>query len=156
VDRDWAGIERPNAVWVSDFTYVATWAGVVYVAFVIDVYSRRIVGWHAATNMRTHLVLDALEDALWARDDRLDGLICHSDAGSQHTSIRYTERLADAGAVPSIGSIGDPIDNAVVESTIGLYKPSAHSPARGDPSTRSPPSTTSTGSATAVCTERSA
>jgi putative transposase len=122
VERDWAGVDRPNAVWVSDFTYVATWAGIVYVAFVIDVYSRRIVGWRAATNMRTELVLDALEHALWARNDRLDGLICHSDAGSQYTSIRYTERLATAGAVPSIGSVGDPIDNAVAETTIGIYK----------------------------------
>lgn len=94
----------------------------VYVAFVIDVYSRRIVGWRTATTMRTELVLDALEHALWARDDRLDGLICHSDAGSQYTSIRYTERLGDIGAVPSIGSVGDPIDNAIAESTIGLYK----------------------------------
>ena len=121
VDRNWE-VAAPNRVWVSDFTYVATWSGMTYVAFVIDVYSRRIVGWRVASSMRTELVLDALEHAIWARDDRLDGLICHSDAGSQYTSIRYTERLDDIGAAPSIGSIGDPIDNAVAESTIGLYK----------------------------------
>lgn len=121
VDRDW-NVAGPNRVWVSDFTYVRTWAAMVYVAFVIDVYSRRIVGWRVSTSMRTDLVLDALEHAIWSRDQRLDGLIAHSDAGSQYTSIRYTERLADIGAAPSIGSVGDPIDNAVAESTIGLYK----------------------------------
>jgi putative transposase len=83
VDRDWTAAQRPNRLWVSDFTYVATCSGVVYVAFVIDVYSRFIVGWRAATSMRTELVLDALEMAVWRRDDRLDGLVCHSDAGSQ-------------------------------------------------------------------------
>jgi putative transposase len=113
---------RPNALWVSDFTYVPTWSGTVYVAFVVDVYSRYIVGWRAATSMRTELVLDALEMAIWRRDELLDGLVCHSDAGSQYTSIRYTERLAEIGAAPSVGSVGDPIDNAVAESTIGLYK----------------------------------
>jgi len=122
VDRDWAVAHRPNRLWVSDFTYVSTWAGVVYVAFIIDVYSRFIVGWRAATSMRTDLVLDALEMAVWRRDERLDGLVCHSDAGSQYTSIRYTERLCEIGAAPSIGSVGDPIDNAVAESTIGLFK----------------------------------
>lgn len=94
----------------------------VYVAFIIDVFSRRIVGWRVSTSMRTELVLDALEHAIWARDDTLDGLIAHSDAGSQYVSIRYTERLAEIGAAPSIGSVGDPIDNAVAESTIGLFK----------------------------------
>jgi putative transposase len=113
---------RPNALWVSDFTYVATWSGTVYVAFVVDIYSRFIVGWRVATTMRTELVLDALEMAVWRRQEILDGLVCHSDAGSQYTSIRYTERLAEIGAAPSVGSIGDPIDNAVAESTIGLYK----------------------------------
>ena len=121
IDRDW-NVAGPNRVWVSDFTYVRTWAAMAYVAFVIDIYSRRIVGWRVATSMRTDLVLDALEHAIWSRDQRLDGLIAHSDAGSQYTSIRYTERLADIGAAPSIGSVGDPIDNAVAESTIGLYK----------------------------------
>jgi putative transposase len=113
---------RPNALWVSDFTYVATWSGTVYVAFVVDIYSRFIVGWRVATSMRTELVLDALEMAVWRRQEILDGLVCHSDAGSQYTSIRYTERLTEIGAAPSVGSVGDPIDNAVAESTIGLYK----------------------------------
>lgn len=93
-----------------------------YVAFVIDCFSRLIVGWRSATTMRTDLVLDALEMAIWRRDTLPGGLVCHSDAGSQFTSIRYTERLAELGAAPSIGSVGDPIDNAVAESTIGLYK----------------------------------
>lgn len=113
---------RPNQLFVSDFTYVATWSGTVYVAFVIDVFSRFIVGWQAATTMRTELVLDALEMAIWRRNGLLDGLVHHSDAGAQYTSIRYTNRLADAGAAPSIGSIGDSYDNALAESTIGLYK----------------------------------
>ena len=113
---------RPNALWVSDFTSVATWSGTVYVAFIIDIYSRFIVGWRVATTMRTELVLNALEMAVWRRQEILDGLVCHSDAGSQYTSIRYTERLAEIGAAPSVGSVGDPIDNAVAESTIGLYK----------------------------------
>jgi putative transposase len=113
---------RPNQLWVSDFTYVASWSGMVYVAFVIDVYSRLIVGWRAATSMRTELVLDALEMAIWRRASLLDGLVCHSDAGSQYTSIRYTERLAEIGAAPSIGSVGDSYDNSLAESTIGLYK----------------------------------
>lgn len=121
VDRDWA-VSAPNRVWVSDFTYVATWSGMAYVAFVIDVYSRRIVGWRVASSMRTALVLDALEQAIWARDERLEGLIVHTDAGSQFTAIRFTERLAEVGAAPSVGSVGDPIDNAIAESTIGLYK----------------------------------
>ncbi len=114
---------RPNQLFVSDFTYVATWVGTVYVAFIIDVFSRFIVGWQAATTMRTELVLDALEMAIWRRDGLLnDGLVHHSDAGSQYTSIRYTDRLANIGAAPSIGSIGDSYDNALAESTIGLYK----------------------------------
>jgi putative transposase len=113
---------RPNQLWVSDFTYVASWSGTVYVAVVIDVFSRLIVGWRAATSMRTELVLDALEMAIWRRASVLDGLICHSDAGSQYTSIRYTERLAEIGAAPSVGSVGDSYDNSLAESTIGLYK----------------------------------
>ena len=113
---------RPNQLWVSDFTYVATWSGTVYVAFVIDVFSRLIVGWRAATSMRTELVLDALEMAIWRRASVLDGLVHHSDAGSQYTSIRYTDRLAEVGAAPSVGSVGDSYDNSLAESTIGLFK----------------------------------
>ena len=116
----------PNRLWVSDFTYVATWSGVVYVAFVIDAFSRRIVGWKADTTMKTSLVLDTLEMALWAREHHGEpvpkGLIAHSDAGSQYTSFAFTQRLVDAGADPSIGSVGDGYDNALAESTIGLYK----------------------------------
>lgn len=121
VNRDFTAL-RPNAKWMTDFTYVATWAGTVYVALVIDVFSRMIVGWRMATTMRTELVLDALEMAVWRRGCRLEGLVAHSDAGSQYTSIRYTERLEEIGAAPSIGSVGDPIDNAVAETVIGLYK----------------------------------
>jgi putative transposase len=116
----------PDRLWVADFTYVPTWSGMVYVAFVIDAYSRRILGWRAATSMRTALVLDALEQALWARnrDGRgsLAGLVHHTDAGSQYTSIAFTERLAAAGAQPSVGTVGDAYDNALAESVIGLYK----------------------------------
>jgi putative transposase len=117
---------RPDAVWVADFTYVATWSGTVYVAFVLDAHSRRILGWRAATSMRTELVLDALEQALWTRTregvDDLSGLVCHHDAGSQYTSIAFTERLAAAGAAPSVGTVGDALDNALAESQIGLFK----------------------------------
>ncbi len=113
--------ERPNQLWVADFTYVATWSGFVYVAFVVDVFARRIVGWRVAGSMRTDLVLDALEQALWSRARR-EGLICHSDRGSQYLSIRYSERLAEAGAEPSVGSIGDSYDNALAETIIGLFK----------------------------------
>ena len=116
----------PDRLWVADFTYVPTWSGMVYVAFVIDAYSRRIVGWRAATSMRTALVLDALEQAIWTRQrggaSSMAGLICHHDAGSQYTSIAFTERLAAAGAQPSVGSAGDAYDNALAESVIGLYK----------------------------------
>jgi transposase InsO family protein len=112
---------RPNQLWVSDFTYVSTWRGFVYVAFVIDVYSRRIVGWRASTSMRTDLVLDALEQALYDREtDR--PLVHHSDRGAQYLSIRYSERLADAGIEPSVGSRGDSYDNALAKTIIGLYK----------------------------------
>jgi putative transposase len=126
VDRRFAAA-APNRLWVADFTYVATWSGVCYVAFVIDVFSRRIVGWRAATSMRTSLVLDALEMALWARDHAGQGvrrgeLIHHSDAGSQFTSLAFTSRLLDAGVDGSIGSVGDAYDNALAETTIGLYK----------------------------------
>jgi putative transposase len=116
---------RPNELWVVDFTYVATWAGTVFSAFVTDVYSRRIVGWRTAATMPTELPLDALEMALWTRqqaDELVNGLVHHSDAGSQYTSIRYSTRLVDAGAVASIGTVGDSYDNAMAESVIGLYK----------------------------------
>lgn len=112
---------RPNQLWVADFTYVATWTGFVYVAFVIDVFSRGIVGWRVARTMRTDLVLDALEQALWARRNT-DGLVHHSDRGSQYLSIRYSERLAAAGVAPSVGRRGDSYDNALAETIIGLYK----------------------------------
>jgi len=112
---------QPNQLWVADFTYVATWRGFVYVAFVIDVFSRRIVGWRAHTTMRTELVLDALEQAL--HDRELDGrLIVHTDRGSQYVAMRYTDRVLAAGAAPSVGSVGDAYDNALAESVIGLYK----------------------------------
>jgi putative transposase len=114
----------PNRTWVADFTYVPTWSGMVYVAFVIDAYSRRILGWRAATTMKTALVLDALEQAVWTRTRDgaadLSGLICHHDAGAQYTSIAYTERLAQAGIDPSVGSVGDAY--ALAETVIGLFK----------------------------------
>ncbi|WP_298623222.1 IS3 family transposase, partial [uncultured Zoogloea sp.] len=115
--------ERPNQLWVSDFTYVSTWQGWLYVAFVIDVFARRIVGWRVSSSMRTDFVLDALEQALYARQPERDGtLVCHSDRGSQYVSIRYTERLAEAGIEPSVGSKGDSYDNALAETINGLYK----------------------------------
>lgn len=112
---------RPNQLWVADFTYVATWAGFVYVAFVIDVFSRAIVGWRVSRSMRSDLALDALEQALHARPHG-DGLIHHSDRGSQYLAIRYTERLAAAGVERSVGTVGDSYDNALAETIIGLYK----------------------------------
>jgi transposase InsO family protein len=112
---------RPNQLWVADFTYVATWAGFVYVAFVIDVFARRIIGWRVARSMQAELVLDALEQALWSRSG-IRGVVHHSDRGSQYLSIRYSERLAEAGAQPSVGSVGDSYDNALAETIIGLYK----------------------------------
>jgi putative transposase len=115
--------DRPNQLWVSDFTYVSTWQGFVYVAFVIDVFARRIVGWRVSRSMRTDFVLDALEQALYARQpERDEALIHHSDRGSQYVSIRYTERLAEAGIDPSVGSRGDSYDNALAETINGLYK----------------------------------
>ncbi|WP_429557023.1 IS3 family transposase [Paraburkholderia youngii] len=114
---------RPNQLWVSDFTYVSTWQGWLYVAFVIDVFARRIVGWRVSTSMTTDFVLDALEQALYARRPGDDGtLIHHSDRGSQYVSIRYSERLAEAGIEPSVGSRGDSYDNALAETINGLYK----------------------------------
>jgi putative transposase len=113
---------RPNALWVSDFTYVSTWQGFVYVAFVIDVFARRIVGWRVSSSMQTDFVLDALEQALHARRPAEKSLIHHSDRGVQYVSIRYSERLADAKIAPSVGSVGDSYDNALAETINGLYK----------------------------------
>jgi len=113
----------PNRLWVADLTYIATWSGFAYTAFIIDVFSRRIVGWRVAATLRTELALDALEMAIWARaGDDLSGLIHHSDRGGQYLAIKYTERLADEGAVTSVGSRGDSYDNALAETVHGLYK----------------------------------
>jgi transposase InsO family protein len=120
VERDFTA-DRPNQLWVADLTYVATWSGFVYVAFVIDVFSRMIVGWRVSRSLRSDLALDALEQALWARPD-IEQLVHHSDRGVQYLSIRYTERLAEAGIEPSVGSVGDSYDNAMAETIIGLYK----------------------------------
>ena len=125
VDRSFEA-DRPDRLWLSDITYVPTWSGFVYVALVIDAYSRFVVGWRVSNSLRTDLALDALEQALWARrpdtaspDQRL---VHHSDAGGQYLSIRYTNRLTEAGIEPSVGSVGDSYDNALAESVIGLYK----------------------------------
>jgi putative transposase len=113
----------PNRLWVADLTYVSTWSGFAYVAFVIDAFSRAIVGWRVSTSLRADLALDALEMAIWKRDlQSLTGLIHHSDRGVQYLSIRYTERLAEEGAVTSVGSKGDSYDNALAETVVGLYK----------------------------------
>jgi transposase InsO family protein len=115
--------DRPDQLWVSDFTYVSTWQGWLYVAFVVDVFARRIVGWRVSRTMNTDFVLDALEQALYARQpDKSEDLIHHSDRDSQYVSIRYTERLAEAGIDPSVGSKGDSYDNALAETINGLYK----------------------------------
>jgi transposase InsO family protein len=121
VERDFSA-QRPNQLWVADLTYVATWSGFVYVALVIDAFSRFLVGWQTSRSLRTDLALDALEMAIWRRQAQLDGLVHHSDRGSQYLSIRYTERLAETGAVTSVGSRGDSYDNALAETIIGLYK----------------------------------
>jgi putative transposase len=114
---------RPNQLWLADFTYVATWRGFVYVAFVIDVFARRIVGWRVSSSLRTDFVLDALEQAIYDRcGDDIRDLVHHSDRGVQYLAMRYTERLADAGIEPSVGSRGDSYDNALAESVIGLFK----------------------------------
>ncbi|MCH7971983.1 MAG: IS3 family transposase, partial [Chloroflexi bacterium] len=120
VERDFRA-PVPNRLWVADLTYVRTWSGFAYVAFIVDVVSRYIVGWEASRSLRSDLALAALEQALWSRDPH-DGLIHHSDRGVQYLSIRYTERLAEAGVVASVGSRGDSYDNAMAESVIGLYK----------------------------------
>jgi putative transposase len=124
VDRSFVA-SAPNRLWVADLTYVRTWSGFVYVAFITDVYSRMIVGWQASRSLRSDLALDALEQAIWARSERghrLDELVHHSDRGVQYLAIRYTERLAETGAVNSVGSKGDSYDNALAETMIGLYK----------------------------------
>jgi transposase InsO family protein len=116
-------VERPNALWVVDFTYVHTWVGFVYVAFVIDAYARRIVGWKVSTSATANFVLDALEQAIHARrPGPEDGLIHHSDRGVQYLAMNYTQRLAEANLVPSVGSVGDSYDNALAETINGLYK----------------------------------
>jgi transposase InsO family protein len=120
VQRDFTA-DRPNRLWVADLTYVATWVGFVYVAFITDVFSRKIVGWRVSSSLRSDLALDALEQALHARPD-MDNLVHHSDRGVQYLSIHYTERLAEAGIEPSVGSVGDSYDNALAETVFGLYK----------------------------------
>ncbi len=120
VQREFSAV-RPNQLWVADITYVATWSGFVFVAFVADVFSRRIVGWRVSSSLRTDLALDALEQALHARPEH-EGLVHHSDRGTQYLSIRYTGRLAQAGIEPSVGSVGDSYDNALAETIIGLFK----------------------------------
>ena len=126
--------QGPNELWVTDLTFVATWAGVAYVCFIIDAFSRMIVGWRVAGHMRTPMVLDAIEMARHNRGLHHDGLRCHSDAGSQFMSIRYGERLAEIGAVPSIGSVGDSYDNALAETVNGYYKTELiRGPARSRP-----------------------
>ncbi len=122
VDRQFT-VTAPNRLWVADLTYVRTWTGMTYAAFVMDAFSRRILGWQTSTTLRTDLALDALEMALWTRrKEDVTSVIHHSDRGVQYLSIRYTERLAEAGAVTSVGSRGDSYDNALAESIIGLYK----------------------------------
>jgi len=133
VGRDFTATE-PNQLWVTDLTYVPTWAGIAYVCFIIDAYSRMIVGWRVAAHMRTTMVLDAIEMARWSRGTQLTGLRCHSDAGAQFTSIRYSERLAEIGATPSIGTVGDSYDNALAETVNGYYKAELiRGPARSGP-----------------------
>jgi len=125
VDRQFVAI-APNVLWIADITYVATWSGFAYTSFIIDVFSRRILGWRVSKSLRADLALDALEQAIWTRQSEdittLEGLVHHSDRGSQYLSIRYTERLAAEGAITSVGSKGDSYDNAMAESIIGLYK----------------------------------
>jgi putative transposase len=122
VKRDFTAT-RPNQLWVCDFTYCSTWSGVIYVAFVTDVFSRRIVGWKASRSMSADLVVDALNMAAWTRRHvSLKGLVTHSDAGSQYTSVTHTERLAEIGAAPSIGTVGDSFDNAMAESMFATFK----------------------------------
>jgi putative transposase len=121
VERNFTA-EAPNRLWVADLTYVRTWSGFVYAAFIVDAFSRRIVGWQTSTSLRADLALDALEMAIWNRKADLEGLVHHSDRGVQYLAIVYTERLAEAGAVTSVGSKGDSYDNALAETMIGLFK----------------------------------
>ena len=121
VQRDFRA-PAPNRLWVADITYVRTWSGFAYTAFIIDVFSRYIVGWHVSRSLHADLVLTALEQALWARRGPFDGLVHHSDRGVQYLSIRYSERLAEAGIATSVGSRGDSYDNALAETVNGLYK----------------------------------
>lgn len=121
VNRDFTA-DRPNALWVADLTYVATWRGFVYVAFVIDAYARRIVGWRVSSSLKTDIALDALEQALYDREVQDQQLIHHSDRGVQYVSIRYSERLSEVGITASVGSVGDSYDNALAETINGLYK----------------------------------
>lgn len=133
VRRDFTA-DAPNRLWVTDLTSVPTWAGVAYVCFITDVYSRMIVGWRGAGHMRTETVLDAIEMARWSRGTRIDGLRCHSDAGSPFTSIRYGERLAEIGATPSIGTVADSYDNTLAETVDGYDKTELiRGPARSGP-----------------------
>ena len=126
VNRKFTAI-RPDQLWVADFTYCSTWSGIVYVAFVTDVFSRRIVGWKAARSMTAPLVTDALNMAAWTRrHTTIDDLICHTDAGSQYVSILYTDRLVDFGITPSIGTVGDSFDNAMAETMFGIFKTELH------------------------------
>ena len=117
---------RPDQLWVADFTYCSTWSGVVYVAFIIDVFSRRLVGWKASRTMTASLVVDALNMAAWTRRTKLDGLICHTDAGAQYTSVSYTDRIDELGVSASIGTAGDSFDNAMAESVMGIFKTELH------------------------------
>ena len=122
VDRNFRAL-APNRLWVADLSYVSTWSGFVYVAFIIDAFSRSIVGWRVSDSLHAELALDALEMALWARGNKeMEGLVHHSDRGMQYLAVRYTERLAEAGAVRSVGSRGDSYDNALAETVVGLYK----------------------------------
>ena len=118
---------RPDQLWVADFTYCSTWSGIVYVAFIIDVFSRRLVGWKASRSMTADLVVAALDMAAWTRrHTSLENLVCHTDAGSQYTSILYTDRIDEIGAAPSIGTVGDSYDNAMAESVMGIFKTELH------------------------------
>ena len=118
---------RPDQLWVADFTYCSTWSGVIYVAFIMDVFSRRLVGWKASRAMTAELVVDALNMAAWQRrHTKLDNLICHTDAGSQYTSVLYTDRIGEIGAAPSIGTVADSFDNAMAESVMGIFKTELH------------------------------
>ncbi len=124
----------PNDLWVTDLTFVPTWAGVAYICFIVEAYSRMVVGWRVASHMRTTMVLDAIEMARWSHEQTLPGLRCHSDADAQFTSIRYSERPAEIGAAPSIGAVGDSFDNALAETVNGYYKSELiYGPARNGP-----------------------